>query len=66
MDDNADADGIIICVPTPTTENGICDSSIIANILDTVPVGMKVLIKSTITPAIAEELDKLYHMLSIT
>jgi UDP-glucose 6-dehydrogenase len=28
------ADGIIICVPTPGLENGGCDSSIIANILD--------------------------------
>lgn len=66
MEDSSDADGIIICVPTPTTEKGICDISIIANVLDTVPAKMKVLIKSTITPVIADELDKLYSHLEIT
>ena len=45
--DHHDADGLIICAPTPTTENGICDSSILANILDQVPIFMPVLIKST-------------------
>lgn len=55
-----DADGLIICVPTPTTEDGICDASIIASILDTVPIFMPVLIKSTVTPAIAEGFDEIY------
>ena len=53
-------------MPTPTTKNGVCDVRIIANILDTVPSKMKVLIKSTITPSVANELDKLYNHLAIT
>jgi UDP-glucose 6-dehydrogenase len=28
-----DADGLIICVPTPTTEDGVCDASIIAEVI---------------------------------
>ena len=63
--DHHDADGIIICVPTPTTENGICDASIIADILDNVPIFMPVLIKSTVTPAIAEGLEEVYPNHSI-
>jgi UDPglucose 6-dehydrogenase len=60
-----DADGIIVCVPTPTTENDICDASIVANVLDEVPVFMPVLIKSTVTPAIAEAFDQIYDKHSI-
>lgn len=58
--DHLDADGIIICVPTPTTENGICDSSIIADVLDNVPIYMPVLIKSTVTPSIPEAFKEVY------
>jgi len=60
-----DADGLIICVPTPTTENNICDASIIASILDQVPIFMPVLIKSTVTPGIAEGLEEIYTEHSI-
>ena len=60
-----DADGLIICAPTPTTENNICDASIIANILDQVPIFMPVLIKSTVTPAIVEGFEKVYPDFSI-
>ena len=55
-----DADGLIICVPTPTTKDGICDVNIIANIMDEVPIFMPVLIKSTVTPSIVEGFDELY------
>lgn len=58
--DHHDADGIIICVPTPTTEYGACDVSIIADILDTVPIFMPVLIKSTVIPGVAERLKETY------
>ncbi len=58
--DHHDADGIIVCVPTPTTEYGDCDISIIADILDNVPIFMPVLIKSTVTPSVVEELENLY------
>ena len=60
-----DADGLIICVPTPTTENNVCDASIIASILDHVPIFMPVLIKSTVTPGIAEGLEEIYTEHSI-
>ena len=63
--DHHDADGLIICVPTPTTEDDICDASIIANILDTVPIFMPVLIKSTVTPGVAGGLNELYENHSI-
>ena len=63
--DHLDADGIIICVPTPTNERGICDASIIADILDNVPIYMPVLIKSTVTPAIAQGFDEIYPNHSI-
>ncbi len=58
--DHRDADGIIICVPTPTTEYGVCDASIITDILDNVPIFMPVLIKSTVTPGIASGLKEIY------
>lgn len=63
--DHHDADGLIICVPTPTTEDSICDASTIANIMDTVPMFMPVLIKSTVTPAIAQGLREVYESHSI-
>lgn len=63
--DHTDADGIIICVNTPTHENGYCEVSNIADVLDTVPVFMPVLIKSTITPNALETLMEVYPDLSI-
>jgi UDPglucose 6-dehydrogenase len=58
--DHHDADGLILCVPTPTTENNICDASNIANVLDQVPIFMPVLIKSTVTPGVASGLEEVY------
>ena len=55
-----DAEGVIICVGTPTTEDGICDITSVANVLDLVPTTMPVLIKSTIIPSSLVELEKLY------
>lgn len=60
INDHLDADGLIICVPTPTTKQGVCDASIIADILDTVPIFMPVLIKSTVTPGIATGFNEIY------
>lgn len=60
-----DADGIIVCVNTPTGENGI-DASNIANVLDNVPVFMPVLIKSTVTPGVVDSFDEIYPELAIT
>ena len=64
--DHHDADGLIICAPTPTTENNICDSSIVTEILDQVPIFMPVLIKSTVTPGVAEGLEEIYSTIAIT
>ena len=62
-----DADGIIICVPTPSLDNGGCDSSIIANVLDQVlHDNTPILIKSTVTPAVTEALNEIYPSLTIT
>lgn len=55
-----DADGLIICAPTPTSEDGVCDVSIIAQIMDQVPVFMPVLIKSTVIPGVATAFDEIY------
>ena len=60
MMDHHDADGIIICVPTPTTENGICDASIVASVIDDVPIHIPILIKSTVTPGIAQGFKEIY------
>ncbi len=53
-----DADGIIICVDTPSDANGTCDIKNIINVLDQVPLFIPVLIKSTLSP------DKLDHILN--
>jgi UDPglucose 6-dehydrogenase len=63
--DHPDADGVIVCVPTPTTENGICDASILATVIDQVPIFLPVLIKSTVTPAITEGFEAVYSEHSI-
>ena len=50
ISDNADADGIIICVGTPQTVTGDCDVSQIYTVMDQVPQTMPVLIKCTVRP----------------
>jgi UDPglucose 6-dehydrogenase len=63
--DHPDADGVIVCVPTPTTEKGICDASILATVMDQMPIFLPVLIKSTVTPAIIEGFETVYSEHSI-
>lgn len=60
-----DADGIIVCVDTPTTEDGIINANNVANVLDEVPIFMPVLIKSTVTPAIVDGFEEVYPNHSI-
>lgn len=62
--DHYDADGIIICVDTPTGENGIIAENL-ANVLDQVPIHMPVLIKSTVTPSVVTAFDEVYPKHSI-
>ncbi len=57
--DHIDADGIIICVNTPTGENGIIIENI-CNVLDQVPVFIPVLIKSTVVPSVVDVLKEIY------
>jgi UDPglucose 6-dehydrogenase len=63
--DHPDADGLIICVDTPTTEDGVCDVRNIADILDSVPIFMPVMIKSTVIPSVLESFDDIYKDHSI-
>jgi UDPglucose 6-dehydrogenase len=64
INDHLDADGIIICVNTPTGENGIILENI-SNVLDQVPIFMPVLIKSTVTPESADVFKEIYSEHSI-
>lgn len=63
--DHHDADGIVVCVPTPTTKAGQCDISIIRDVLDNVPIFMPVLIKSTVSPGAVEDIRDYYPNHSI-
>lgn len=64
---HVDADGIIICVPTPSLESGGCDASNIANVLDQILYdNIPILIKSTVTPEVTEALNEIYPNLTIT
>lgn len=44
-----DYDGIMVCVPTPQSDDGSCDMSYVLSVLDQVPHTMPVMIKSTIS-----------------
>jgi nucleotide sugar dehydrogenase len=59
-----DADGLIVCVNTPTGEHGIIAENI-ANVLDQTPLFMPVLIKSTATPGVADVFAEIYSNHSI-
>jgi UDPglucose 6-dehydrogenase len=65
IEHHLDADCIIVCVGTPTLENGGCDISAVDNVLSQVPDSMPVLIKSTIIPDAFEELLRLYSHLNV-
>jgi UDPglucose 6-dehydrogenase len=54
------ADGIIICVGTPSTNLGDCDITQITSVLDKTPVHIPVLLKSTVPPDYLEKILKLY------
>lgn len=59
IEDLRGADLVIVCVPTPKSENGECDTSIVrqvVNDLDELDVHT-ILIKSTVPPGITKNLD---------
>jgi len=47
-------DGVIVAVPTPTV-NGVCDDSIIRQVLDEIGPSAPVLLKSTVTPDLMKD-----------
>lgn len=51
----AACDAAVICVPTPPTQNGACDTSLVESIVKEIPHNV-VLIKSTISPGTTERL----------
>lgn len=57
LEDHKDTDGIILCLPTPTTD-GVCDDSIIVSVLNDIETAglgdVPVLLKSTVTPDMME------------
>jgi len=59
------ADGIIVCVGTPSNSTGDCDISQLISVLDKTPVTIPVLIKSTVPPDMLEKLIKKYPQHSI-
>jgi len=58
--DYPDADGVIICVSTPSTVLGDCDTSQIYDVMDQTPSHIPVLIKSTVRPDYLNKLVKDY------
>ncbi len=63
--DFMDADGLIVCVNTPSTKNGDCDISNVIDVLDQTPIHIPVMIKSTVTPDRAKHILKTYKNHSI-
>jgi UDPglucose 6-dehydrogenase len=61
-----DADGIIICVPTPENSDGSCNVSYIESVLEDVPESMPVLLKSTVSLEGWEHLINNYPAHNIT
>jgi UDPglucose 6-dehydrogenase len=61
-----DADGIVVCVNSPTRSNGTLDVEDLFDVLDQVPTSMPVLIKTTLTPSIADAIEKSFPELDIT
>ncbi len=66
VQNHLNSDGIIICVPTPLTDNGQYSLDAIKDVLDTVPIKMPVLIKSTVQPDDVDKISELYPDLKIT
>jgi UDP-glucose 6-dehydrogenase len=57
--DGADADLAIVCVPTPMTEFGTCNTSIVENVIANTDFPLY-LIKSAVPPGTTERLAKAY------
>jgi len=51
------SDGIVVAVPTPSSEDGTCDDTMIKQVLSYCDARTKVLIKSTVTPDLLQNYD---------
>lgn len=63
--DYPQAQGVIVCVPTPSDNDGY-DTQYLRQVLDEVPRGMPILIKSTVSPYVVDELFRTYPHHDIT
>ena len=61
LNDFPNPDGVIICVGTPSTADGDCDIKQIQLVLDNLPYGLPVLIKSTVAPDYLEAIANNYQ-----
>lgn len=60
ISDIKNLEAVICCVNTPSDENGVCDGTHVFEVLDETPDNVPVLIKSTISLNIWEEIKKKY------
>lgn len=60
-----DADCIIICVSTPSTDSGTCNGANVLDVIDQTPIDMPIMIKSTVSPDIVDLLEEKYSKHSI-
>jgi UDPglucose 6-dehydrogenase len=65
ISDHYDAAGIIICVNTPSDDNGDCDISNVLDVISQTPVHMPILIKSTVSPDKLKAITEKYSEHSI-
>jgi UDPglucose 6-dehydrogenase len=54
------ADGLIICVGTPSTSDGYCDVSQVTAVIDATPIHIPILIKSTVLPDLLTQIENNY------
>jgi len=61
-DDLRECEGIFLCVPSPSTTNGKCDSSILEDVLENIGNDYKgvIISKVTATPDVYQRLEKIY------
>ena len=51
---------VFVAVPTPPNPDGSCNTSIVKSVVAQIPDGKTMVIKSTVEPGTAEELQKKY------
>ena len=69
LDEVVQQDVLFVCVPTPESEDGTCDTSIVWEVLENIakvaPAGKPVLIKSTISPEFCPAAQEAFQNLEI-